>query len=196
MAHALVVGGTGMLRGLCLALASRGHGVSVIAQRHGPLQELAREAEKLPGSIHPIALDYGYTHVLERGIVQATTEHGPISLAACWIHSDAPQALPTLGRVLSSQAASRTDTDLKPTRVFVLVGSMAADPALIDESRRHEATFPALQWRRVILGFKTDGPKTRWLTHDEIWHGTLDAIDHDWSESIVGIVRPWAKRPR
>jgi hypothetical protein len=36
---------------------------------------------------------------------------------------------------------------------------------------------------------------SRWLTHEEIWQGTLAAIENDWTESVIGVVTPWAKRP-
>lgn len=36
---------------------------------------------------------------------------------------------------------------------------------------------------------------SRWLTNEEIWQGTLAAIENDWAESVIGVVTPWEKRP-
>lgn len=52
--HALVVGGTGMLRGLTLALAGKGYMVSVIARDATRLRALADAAAGLPGGVNPL----------------------------------------------------------------------------------------------------------------------------------------------
>ncbi len=180
-----------MLRSLTLALAMRGHVVSVIAQHRNRLADLAREgnavAAERGGRINPLPVDYGHDGELTREIGGAIAAHGPVSLAACWIHDDAPRALPLIASFLRGNTP--------PTRLFHVVGSATADPALKAFARAFADEYPSIAWRRVLLGFKVEPKGARWLTHEEIWRGVLNAIDHDWHESIIGVIRPWSARP-
>lgn len=187
-AHTLVVGGTGMLRHLCLALAARGHAVSVIAQRRERLAGLVEDARALGGVVNPLPVDYTHGQELDLRLGEAISRLGPISLAVCWIHDDAPRALPTIAQRLRGRTP--------PARVFHLLGSATIDPTLKKFPAELAELYPDLAWRRITLGFKTEGKKPRWLTHEEIWTGTLAAIDHDWTESVIGLVRPWSGRPK
>lgn len=187
-AHALVVGGTGMLRDLCLALAARGLTVSVVAQSRPRLDALARAARGLSGSIAPLPVDYAHAGELRSRLRDAASSHGPITLGVCWIHDDAPHALETIAQCLPSSTP--------PPRLFHILGSSVADPARAASAADTLArSLPHLAWRRVVLGFKIDRGRSRWLTHQEIWQGILSAIDNDWSESVIGLVRPWSSRP-
>ena len=80
--HALVVGGTGMLAGLTRALADRGHVVSSVARKP---RRLGRTSSR---SRSTIAMRSGFGRAIEI----AVEERGPIELAVCWIHTDAPEA--------------------------------------------------------------------------------------------------------
>ena len=64
----------------------------------------------------------------------------------------------------------------------------AARPAL-------EALPPNVAYRQVILGFQIEGERSRWLTHGEISQGVLQAIADDAEYHVVGVVRPWERRP-
>lgn len=222
-AHALVVGGTGMLRDFCLALSLRGMVVSVIAQKPERLVALQDEAARHGGVIHPLPVDYGHAVQLQSRIESARRAWGAISLAVCWVHGDAPQALPTIARCLEAQGegdgadahttiTTTTQTGhrpLPPPRLFHLIGSMDTRPAVRAAIERFTKEHPGIAWRRVLLGFKMTGQGqsgrqsggaigaggSRWLTHEEIWQGTLAAIDNDWVESVIGVVTPWEKRP-
>ncbi len=185
--HTLVVGGTGMLRDLCLALAIRGHVVSVVAQRPERLVALATEAASHHALINPLAVDYGHEIELTRRVRSAIEAHGPISTAVCWIHSDIPSALPALARLVRGQSP--------PARIFHVVSAAAARPALLSNPKALGADFPGVAFRRVMLGFKLEPGGSRWLNHEEIWKGVDAAIEHDWPESIVGLVAPWSQRP-
>lgn len=226
--HALVVGGTGMLKDLCLALALRGMVVSVIAQKPERLVALQDEAARHGGVIHPLPVDYGHAVQLTSRIESAQRAWGPISLAVCWVHSDAPQALPTIAKCLEGQGTTLGTTttggtglgpvgqalslsektqaeSLRHARLFHLIGSMDTRPAVRAAIERYTKEHPGIAWRRVLLGFKMTGKGkaggaigaggSRWLTHEEIWQGTLAAIDNDWVESVIGVVTPWEKRP-
>jgi hypothetical protein len=178
MTHALVVGGTGMLGNVSRYLTGTFQTVSVIA----------RHPERLGATelISPLALDYRNDHDLVSALRQSIDQNGPISLAVCWIHSTAPNAL---ANVVNEIAASG-----QPFRLLVISGSGAADPARVPNVRPSTLP-PQCLYRHVILGWMGDGTRSRWLTHVEISHGVVQAIESDAAESIVGAVRPWHLRP-
>lgn len=271
--HTLVVGGTGMLRDLCLSLALRGQVVSVIAQDAARLDALRIEAERHGKIINPLPVDYGHAVQLSNRIRAAQALHGPITLAVCWVHGDSPQALPTIAEELKRAASGvghraseettargeeqkgligdrgvggfqpptgegleaphpadksegseektkkkRGEAEDRP-RLFHLIGSMSTRPEARAAIEKYAQSVPEVAWRRVLLGFKfmkaagvehggTGGMGStpsgalgkapggsRWLTNEEIWQGTLAAIENDWTESVIGVVTPWAKRP-
>ena len=186
--HALVVGGTGMLRGASLGLAARGYTVSVVARRQSRLDALVQEAAGLKGTIHPIALDYRDTGALKAALVKARTRFGPIELAVVWIHSIAPAA--------PLAVAHHVGSPQRPGRFFHVLGSAAADPSRPDPQRRAVfASVANIRYREVILGFVREGRGSRWLTHDEISAGVLAAVEADRPRFIVGTVEPWDLRP-
>lgn len=186
--HILVVGGSGMLRDASLALALRGNIVSVIAESADGLDALTRDAALLGGRINPLLVNYGNDEQLALALFSARQDFGPIRMGVCWIHDDAPRALPIIAEALRGQTP--------PARLFNLVGSAAADPTLERLPNAFAKDFPDIAWRRIVLGFVMRGRASNWLGHDQICKGTLDAIDHDWEESIVGITKPWGARPK
>lgn len=186
--HALVVGGTGMLRGVVLELAARGFAVSVVARGLSRLEALAREAAAGGGLVHPVTVDYHDTAALDRALAAACDRWGAIELAVVWIHRTAPAAPMVVARWVGGPQ--------RPGRFFHLLGSAVADPSRPDPQRRaaYEA-LPHLVYREVILGFVTEGHRSRWLTHQEIAAGVVAAIDADQPRFIVGTVEPWDRRP-
>ncbi|PZN13228.1 MAG: short-chain dehydrogenase [Bacillota bacterium] len=186
--HALVVGGTGMLRGASLGLAARGYIVSVVARGRSRLDALVRDAAGRAGSIHPVAVDYRDTGALANALADARSRFGPIELAVVWVHSVAPAAPLAVARLVG--------TPEHPGRFFHVLGSATADPSRPDPRRRATfASFPNIRYREVILGFVVDGRRSRWLTHEEISAGVLAAVDADRPRFIVGTVEPWDLRP-
>ena len=150
--HALVVGGTGMLAAATRALADRGQVVTCIARR-----------DVRPGdgvTVEPV--DYREPELLRDALARATTTRGPIELAVCWIHTDAPEAPRIVAAALAPGARL---VQVFGTRLWPLV-----DVPL------HVA------YRQVLLG-KRDG---RWLTHEEISSGVLKALVADRPVAVVG----------
>jgi hypothetical protein len=187
-AHALVVGGTGMLRGVSLDLAARGMEVSVIARNEERLRRLAAEGEVLAGAIHPIPLDYRDTDLLTRALAGAREARGPISLAVLWIHAVAPDAPAAIAGAIASPD--------HPPRVFHLRGSVARDPSATGNPialrlREH----PGIRYREIVLGFTGRPGRTRWLTDAEISAGVIGAIEEDAPRTVVGRTEPWSDRP-
>lgn len=187
--HALVVGGTGMLRGVVLELAARGYAVSVVARNETRLKDLAREAAAAGGGpVHPIAVDYHRTTELDQGLMCACHRLGPCVLAVVWIHRTAPEAPLVVARHVGSPA--------RPGRFYHVLGSAAADPSRPDPRRKAAfAAFPNLVYHEVILGFVREGGRSRWLTHGEIVAGVVAAFDAGRPRFIVGTVEPWELRP-
>ncbi len=183
--HALVVGGTGMLKGVSLALAQRGYTVSVIARHKERLRELAQEAQAFGGQIHPIAVDVNHTPVLSRTLQDAISRFGPLVLVVDW-------ASPNDSLDVARMAGSAEE----PCRFFHVLGSSAADHSRDNSERRARfEVLPNIRYHEVILGFVQKSGGSRWLTHEEISRGVLQAIDQGASRFIVGTVEPWSARP-
>lgn len=185
--HALVVGGTGMLRGVSLHLAETGYTVSVVARSRARLDSLAA-ASTAPGAINPLPLDYRQSERLVEALRSAMEQHGPVELAVCWIHSAPPDAL----RLTVETIATRSPS----CRLFHVRGSAVANPAA-GGPRAPEwmEEHPGIRYRQVVLGFVIEGNRSRWLTHEEISGGVISAIADDAPYSIVGTVEPWSMRP-
>ena len=79
--HALVIGGTGMLAGVCLHLAREGYSVSVIGRTLSKFKRL--KIESPPNSIFPLMTDYDTDDVFEE-INKAIRERGPFDLIISW----------------------------------------------------------------------------------------------------------------
>lgn len=115
-------------------------------------------------------------------------QHGPITLAVCWIHATAPEALGQIAEMVSARSAS--------CRLFHVRGSAVAN--LAEGARRLPewlARYPQIQYRQVILGFVVEQGASRWLTHQEISDGVISALRQDAPFSVVGTVEPWMLRP-
>ena len=166
--HATVVGGSGMLAGLCHRLAADGWQVTVVGRDRSKLARACADAR-----LHPLSVDYEDVGNFAAALAKAAAARGPIVLAVCWIRSWAPlsllataDAVATDGRlvqVLGSQASGATST---------AIAALAA--------RR------GLDYRQVQLGAMGDGPSQRWLTDSEISAGVDTAIGGDRPFHLVG----------
>lgn len=182
--HSLVVGGTGMLRGVVGALANEGAEVTVIARRRPGLEQLERAHG---GRVTGIALDYRTSDELAAALGSACAARGPFALAVAWLHDDAPEAI----RVIAGHMARSNS----PCRLLHVLSSAHADPG----RSRARAVAPTpgtgLVYQEVVLGFRYDRSGSRWLSHAEIVDGVLDAVRGGQPRSIVGTVTPWSARP-
>lgn len=186
--HALVIGGTGMLRGVCLHLAASGYVVSVLARGSGRLKELIRLAGPHGQSIVPIEQDYREITAFRRSLHEANSKNGPIRLCVGWISSDAVETHETTADALGSLSSWKSYLEVR--------GSSWAKPAgPVPGWEARFLRYSHLRYRVVTLGFMMSDGRARWLTHDEISDGVIRAIDGDTS-GTVGIVRPWSARPR
>jgi len=163
--HALVVGGTGMLAGLTRALAERGHAVTSLS-RSGREPVAGNACNSLDQArISSVAVDYRDDAALVWELERAREARGPIELAVCWIHTDAPEAPRIVAEAVQPGA-----------RLVQVFGT-----------RRWPLAEPPLQiaYRQVLLG-SVGG---RWLTHEEISDGVLAAVLADRPRYVVGELR-------
>lgn len=108
------------------------------------------------------------------------------SLVLAWFHDDGLG--PRLAAALASAKAR--------CAFFQVRGSAAANPAGNLDTLLHECDVPAtIDYHQIILGFRIECGKSRWLHDSEISAGVLAAIDLPQPVTIVGRVAPWSMRP-
>ena len=174
VAHTLVVGGTGMLSGLCEALAGDGGRLSLLSRG-------ASRASRQDG----FDCDYHDAASFAAAVEAAIARSGPIDLAVAWFH--------TLKIVAPRLLAERVQG-----RLFQVLGSAAAEPShpwRLATARKVADDLPGCELRQVVLGFKVEAAGSRWLTNAEISGGVLDAIRADRPLTIIGQTKPWSAKP-
>lgn len=174
--HALIIGGTGMLSGVCLSLAQKGYSVSVIGRTKTKFQRLLTDS---PGnSIFPLIADYNMEEVFDE-IEQAISERGMFDLIVSWTPN-----YNTLEKIcLLNQG-------LDGFRLFQVKGSRRY---FEDQPLALPATC---NYRKVYLGFIIENDVARWLTHDEIADGVIRQIEKNQTSGIIGQINPYESRPR
>lgn len=178
--QAIVIGGTGMLKGVTLWLAEQHYHVFVIGRSRKKLNDVVKKAE--PGRITPVSVDYHEDNNFRTKVAEIIRKHSPIELAVTWIHSSARHAFD----ILSEEIASGTEANW---RLFHVRGSTAA------LSTEPVPTPQNCLYRQILLGFVIENGQSRWLTHQEIVDGIIKAIEKDQKQSIIGSIEPWEKRP-
>jgi NAD(P)-dependent dehydrogenase (short-subunit alcohol dehydrogenase family) len=174
-AHALVVGGSGMLAGLCRSLCDNADRVSVLARNEKRIRAIAADIE-------PIPCDYNNGVALSETL--ALLE--PPDLVIAWIHGRAPHARRALAECVRAEG-----------RFLQVLGSAHGDPAHPERLKEmeHAADGLPIDYQAVVLGFVVEAGKSRWLTNDEISAGVRAAIESAVPFGIVGTVEPWSARP-
>jgi hypothetical protein len=177
-----------MLRSASLSLARRSGALTSIARTQRSLDALEESIAQLACRSLGIALDYRHTAELQSGVRGAIRDLGPVDLVVAWVHDEAG---PVPGALVDVALESG-----EPVQLVQVVGSGAAGPegSLDGLAKRFEA-LPQLHYQLVVLGFQRDTAGSRWLTHQEISHGVMAAIDDEHSRYIVGQIEPWALRP-
>lgn len=174
--HALVIGGTGMLAGVCIHLASGGYSVSVIGRTVPKFKRL--QVESPPNSIFPVIADYDADDVFDE-INKAISVRGPFDLIISWTPNYS-----------ALEQICEMNHGAKSFRLFHVKGSRRY---FEDESIRLPSQC---NYRKVFLGFVMEDSGSRWLTHDEIAHGVIQQITTDEKEGIIGQIHPYEARPR
>lgn len=179
----LVVGGTGMLAEVAAEFAQRGEDVCVVARS---VERFTRMLPASPSSkqrLHFVPVDFRDAPAWTKALQSAHDAWGPFDpvVVRMTLQDDEPLANLT-GTLHGSQGE-------RPWRLFHVRSSAA--------SRRQDLppVPPSCRYRQIILGFVLEGDGARWLTHSEIFAGTLAAVDEDAPYRVIGVVEPWDRRP-
>lgn len=187
MPHALIVGGTGMLKGVSHYFTRHGYIVSVIARNPVGLNKII-ESKSEHGFINPVRVDYSDYYLLEEKLKSAIDNYGKIETAVSWIHNTALEAPYIIADVLNNQ-------NVKCKYIHVLDCEYSL-PTKENENLHYTfERFVNLIYKKIILGFIIEDETTRWLTDTEISNGVVDGIINEKDTFIVGKVEPWEKKP-
>ena len=149
MRRALVLGGTGMLAGAAAALLDDDWHV-VLPSRRRPATNGARW----------VKADWTNPTALARAAADALG--GPADLLVAWVHREVRAAvLRAVGPLLVPDAP-----------VVEVHGSASANPL----GGCPDPVLDGHPTQQVVLGYVRHAGRTRWLTHQEISAGVLDAV--------------------
>ena len=182
MSHALIAGGTGMLQSATIQIA-RQHRRTTLLCRHPD----RFKHDVAPGVLSRSAVDFRDEDSTAQAIEAALERDGPCTTALLWLHSDAESSLRRIFAIFGGVKSN--------PRVVWILGSAAADPSTSLETRIAELGASPINLRIAILGYQREGPRSRWLTHDEISAGALKAWESQERITLVGETRPWSDRP-
>jgi len=187
MSHILITGGTGMLSGAVNKLLTEYEAVSVIARHESGFKKILSKTRH-PERLNPILLDYSDTDLLSEKIISSIQNCGHIETAVNWIHSHAESAHEVIGKILDSQNIS--------SDYFHILGSVYYNPEnLSSDIEEVFSSYENISYKKIILGFKTDEAKSRWLTDEEISDGVYQAVRSAENVSNIGLTEPWERRP-
>lgn len=182
MKHALVVGGTGMLRKVCLWLEKQDYRVTVVGRSTEKMGQLLKEASN-PTQFTPLFVDYRNIGELRKQVAETIEKNGPIELVVAWIHSHAKETLSTIYEVVNESCGK--------WELFHVLGSSAN----LAEIKREIPIKEDCSYQQIQLGFVIEKECSRWLTHDEISDGVVKSIQEKVPKLTIGQIGPWEKRP-
>lgn len=186
--HALVIGGTGMLKDVSLQLLDEFDTVSVIARGTKGFDDLKKAAGKNKNKISVLRVDYNNYMELTQTLTKSIRDSGAISLAISWVHSTAPLAAILAAKIINETSAG--------CDFYELLGSIYADPNAKNINREEGfKEFRNISYRKIILGYVPDSGGSRWLSNAEISSGFISAVHNNLPEKIVGAIEPWDKKP-
>ena len=181
MRHALVIGGTGMLREVCLWLERQDYQVSVVGRNTEKMRHLLNKASN-PRQFTPLFVDYQNIGQLRKQIAKTIEKNGPIELVVAWIHSHAKEAISSINEVVN---------DRGKWELFHVLGSSTN----LEEIKKGIPVNDHCSYHQIQLGFVIEKEFSRWLTHDEISNGVVKAIQEKVPKLTIGQIEPWDKRP-
>jgi NAD(P)-dependent dehydrogenase (short-subunit alcohol dehydrogenase family) len=185
---ALVLGGTGMLKGCAEELAALGWRVVLPCRRAKPgLGQVAREAVgrrgHTPQSATWVRADWARPQELAERVGAAVD--GPADLLVAWVH--ASYRVPVIKAVAPLLAPGAPVVEVHDSGAIHPVRGVP-DPVL-----------PGHPTQQVVLGFVPHGASYRWLSHEETSVGVLEAVHRALegrppSVHQVGEVDTWVSR--
>jgi NADPH:quinone reductase-like Zn-dependent oxidoreductase len=179
--HALVIGGTGMLSKVSIWLAANGYHVSVIGRNKEKMQRLLSSAES-NSQMTPVLVDYTNNEELAKHLRQIQKLNGNIHLVVVWVHSTGKNVIPCLTKCIS---------DSEPWKLFHVNGISSN----LDNIKKKIDVPENVEYHQIQLGFILENGNSRWLVHDEISNGVIQAIAEGKIKHIIGAIEPWEKHP-
>ena len=185
--HAVVIGGTGMLRRASVAIARQSQLFTAVARTPASLGALDHAIGDVPGRERfYLNLDWDQPDQFLSSLSQHFGELMAPSLVLAWLHD--VKLGPRVAGALSRHA-SHCD-------FFQVMGSAGASPMSGAAVLRNQLdSRDDLAYYQIVLGFKRERGSSRWLTDEEISDGVLDAISTKQPSYLVGSVTPWEERP-
>jgi hypothetical protein len=183
--HSLVIGGTGMLREVSVALARHSDVLTSVARTARSLQALDARVRRVC-THHMLQLDWNQQTSFLDGLERHVQAAGVPQRMLLWLHQDA----------LADALMECLERLATPYRVFQVRGSAAANPAFRDARPSMNGVGRVYaSYRQIVLGFHLQDTRSRWLHDDEIVRGVIEAMVADRERSIVGTIEPWSRRP-
>lgn len=164
--EAVVVGGTGMLRGVVEHLRDAGVRTVVVARR----------PDRVLDGADAVAADWAEPEAVSRGLAGRRPD-----VAVLWVHQ------PHRTGVLDAVEPLLVEGGLL-VHVWGSAGPRPPERALA-------STRPDVTVRHVVLGFVRDAGGSRWLTDDEIASRVVAALHDPAPVQVVGVLEPWDERP-
>ncbi|ACQ69142.1 short chain dehydrogenase [Exiguobacterium sp. AT1b] len=164
--HILIVGGTGMLAELTSYLAIE-QDVTVIGRDK---EKMASIVQRNPETCHPLIVDYREEEALSNALQRAVKQRGPFDRVIAWVHRGSGRAMQL---ILNHSENSE---------VIHILGSRA-NP---EYEKRCLCLNAQQTYRQVQLGEMHEMASVRWLTHDEIVKGVLDAMQNQDDYRLIG----------
>ncbi len=65
----------------------------------------------------------------------------------------------------------------------------------LEDMKKKINVFENVDYYQIQLGFILENDNSRWLLHEEISNGVIQAITEGKIKHIVGTIEPWEKRP-
>lgn len=154
--RALVLGGTGMLAGVATALLDDGWYVVLPSRRRPGMPATNGDGR----GAHWVKADWTMPDALADAARDAL--RGPADLLVAWVHREVRASV--LRAVLPLLAPDAPVVEVHGSASANPVGG-CPDPILADHPTQ-----------QVVLGYVRHAGRTRWLTHQEISTGVLDAV--------------------
>ncbi|MEM8863130.1 MAG: hypothetical protein AAGD96_32875 [Chloroflexota bacterium] len=183
--HILMIGTTGMLSSATFDLALKTNQLTCIARTRASLLQLKGGLDPHGPTYEWIACDYANSDQFMAEI-ERVWRRRPFDLVVVWMHRSGDESLNRLQQFLVDQN--------RELAFYHVLGSAAADPSKQNDQFKSRG-WGAVSYYEVVLGFKIENGRSRWLHHGEISRGLLDAISSSQERFIVGTVEPWEERP-
>ncbi|SIS62765.1 Rossmann-fold NAD(P)-binding domain-containing protein [Salimicrobium flavidum] len=179
LGNVLIFGGTGMLAEATEWIATHSTTAVIYGRDTRKLERLANTH-----GVVPETLDYNNINEVKEQVTHAYEKYGSIDMVVAWIHSTSPHAISEI---------KDTIRKLQPDHQWTLI-VVKGSSKVSDITGREQQGPDNCSVKEVRLGFILSESGWRWLTHEEISGGVIQAITGNDEEITVGRLEPWEKR--